>query len=83
MTLEEAIRATTINVAFASFEENVKGSIEVGKLADLVVLGQDLLTVPKEEIRDIPVLMTMINGVFVYVNPNQDPNQKVEYIYYG
>ena len=83
LTLEEAIRATTILPAYASFEDHVKGSIEVGKLADLVVLGRDLLTVPKEEIRDIPVLMTMINGVFVYVNPNQDPNQKVVYIYYG
>ena len=83
LTLEEAIRATTIHPAFASFEDHVKGSIEVGKLADLVVLGQDLLTVPKEEIRDIPILMTMIDGVFVYINPNQDPNQKVEYPYYG
>jgi predicted amidohydrolase YtcJ len=83
LTLEEAIRATTILPAYASFEDNVKGSIEVGKLADLVVLGRDLLTVPKEEIRDIPVLMTMINGVFVYVNPNKNPDQKVEYPYYG
>ncbi len=83
MTLEEAIRATTIVPAYASFEEEVKGSIEVGKLADLVVLGKDILTVPKEEIRDIPVLMTMIDGKFVYINPNEDPNQKVEYPNFG
>ena len=83
MTLEEAIRACTIVPAYASFEEDVKGSIEVGKYADLVVLGRDILTVPQEKIRDIPVLMTMIGGKFVYINPNKDPNQKVEYIYYG
>ena len=83
MTLEEAIRAVTIVPAYASFEEDHKGSIEVGKLADLVVLGRDILTVDQEEIREIPVLMTMIGGRFVYINPNQDPNQKVEYIYYG
>ena len=83
MTLEEAIRACTIVPAYASFEEDVKGSIEVGKLADLVVLGRDILTVPQEEIRDIPVLMTMIGGKFVYINPNKDPNQKVEYPNFG
>ena len=83
MTLEEAIRACTIVPAYASFEEDVKGSIETGKLADLVVLGQDILTVPKEKIRDIPVLMTMIGGKFVYINPDKDPNQKVEYPNYG
>jgi hypothetical protein len=83
MSLEEAIRACTIVPAYASFEEDVKGSIEVGKLADLVVLGRDILSVPKGEIRDIPVLMTMIGGKFVYVNPNKDPNQKVEYPNFG
>ena len=83
MTLEEAIRACTIVPAYASFEEDVKGSIEVGKLADLVVLGRDILTVPKEEIRKIPILMTMIGGKFVYINPNKDPNQKVKYPNYG
>ncbi|MDA2933206.1 amidohydrolase family protein [Acidobacteria bacterium AH-259-D05] len=83
MTLEEAIRACTIVPAYSTFEENIKGSIEVGKLADLVILGRDILTVPKEDIRNIPVLMTMIGGRFVYVNPNEDPNQKVEYPFFG
>ena len=83
MTLEEAIRATTIVPAYSTFEENLKGSIEVGKFADLVVLGRDILTVPKEEIRDIPVFMTMIGGQFVYINPNQDPDQEVEYPFFG
>ncbi len=83
MTLEEAIRACTIVPAYSTFEENIKGSIEVGKLADLVVLGRDILSVPKEEIRDIPVLMTMIGGKFVYINPDQDPHQEVEYPFFG
>ena len=83
MTLEEAIRAITIVPAYSVFEENIKGSIEVGKLADLVVLGRDILTIPPEQIREIPVLRTMIGGKFVYINPNQDPNQKVVYPYFG
>jgi predicted amidohydrolase YtcJ len=74
ITLEEAIRAVTITPAYSTFQEDLKGSIEVGKLADLVVLGRDILTVPPEEIKDIPVLRTMIGGEFVYTNPNPDPN---------
>jgi predicted amidohydrolase YtcJ len=81
ISLEEAIRAVTITPAFSTFQEDLKGSIEVGKLADLVVLGRDILTVPPEEIKDIPVMKTMIGGEFLYTNPDPDPNQKVEYWY--
>ncbi len=72
ITLEEAIRAVTMTPAYSTFQENLKGSIEPGKLADLVVLGRDILTAPPLEIKDIPVLRTMVGGEFVYVNP--DPN---------
>jgi len=82
LTLEEAIRAVTVKSAWAFFEDNVKGSIEVGKYADLIVLGRDILTIDPLQIKDIPVLMTMTGGKFVYVNPNQDPDQKVEYFRY-
>ncbi len=82
LTLQEAIRAITITSAWTFFEDDVKGSIEEGKYADLVVLGRNILTIDPLEIKDIPVLMTMTNGKFVYVNPNQDPNQKVEYLRY-
>ncbi len=82
LTLQEAIRAITITSAWTFFEDDVKGSIEEGKYADLVVLGSNILTIDPLEIKDIPVLMTMTNGKFVYVNPNQDPNQKVEYLRY-
>lgn len=82
LTLEEAIRAVTIKSAWAFFQDNVKGSLEAGKYADLVVLGQNILTIDPLEIMNIPVLMTMTNGKFVYTNPNQDPKQKVEYLRY-
>ena len=82
LTLEEAIRAITVKSAWTFFEDDVKGSIEAGKYADLVVLGRDILTIDPKEIKDIPVLMVMTNGKFVYKNPNQDPRQKVEYFRY-
>ncbi|MDA2934452.1 amidohydrolase [Acidobacteria bacterium AH-259-D05] len=82
LTLEEAIRAITITSAWAFFQDDVKGSIEAGKYADLVVLGGDILSVDPLGIKDIPVLMTMTHGKFVYLNPNQDPMQKVDYLRY-
>lgn len=66
ITLREAIRAYTIGSAFASFEEDIKGSIEVGKLADLVVLSADMEKVPAEEIRNLTVDLTMVDGVIRY-----------------
>ena len=62
----EGIRAYTINAAYAAFEENIKGSIRVGKLADLVVLGEDPLTVDPWEIRNIPIEKTIVGGEVVY-----------------
>ena len=72
ITLEEAIRAVTITPAYSTSQADLNGSIEPGKLADLVVLGRDILTVPTLEIKDIPVLRTMVGGEFVYNNPNPD-----------
>lgn len=66
ITPEEALKCYTINNAYFSFEENIKGSIESGKLADLVVLSKDILTCPIEEIRGTKVLMTMVGGKVVY-----------------
>ncbi|MGQ9680886.1 MAG: amidohydrolase [Candidatus Bathyarchaeia archaeon] len=62
----EALKLYTINAAYQSFDEALLGSIEVGKLADLVVLGRDLLTEPKESIKDIPIDMTIVGGKIVY-----------------
>lgn len=66
ITVEEAIKVGTINGAFASYEENIKGSLEAGKLADLVVLGEDPTQVDPGTIIDIKVERTMVNGKWVY-----------------
>ena len=66
ITPEEAIRAYTLNSAYASFEEGIKGSIEPGKLADLTVLGADPTRVPVEEIRHILVHGTVIGGQLLF-----------------
>lgn len=63
----EAIRLFTINGAIASFEEDIKGSIEVGKLADLVILSKNILSWPKENIREIQVDLTMLDGIIEYI----------------
>ena len=62
----EAIRMYTYNGAYASFEENIKGSIEPGKLADLVILSDSILHVEKSNIKDLQVDVTMIDGKVVY-----------------
>lgn len=66
VTVEEALSVGTINGAYASFEENLKGSIEPGKLADLVVLGQDPTKVEPHALISIPVERTMTGGRWVY-----------------
>ena len=64
--VEDALRIYTLNGAYASFEENIKVSIEVGKLADYVVLEEDLLTVDPFAIKDIKVLQTVVGGKTTY-----------------
>ena len=62
----EALHAMTLAAAYAAFEDQHKGSIEVGKLADLTVLDQDLTTVPETEILNTDVLLTIVGGEVVY-----------------
>ena len=59
-------RLGVIMIAYLTFEENVKGSLEPGKLADLVVLSDDIMTCPVDKILDLTVLMTMVNGKVVF-----------------
>jgi len=66
LSLEKTIEAYTINGAYFSFEENIKGSIKEGKLADMVILSHDLFSIPKEKIKDAKVLMTIFDGKVVY-----------------
>ena len=63
----EALRLYTVNSAYQQFDEDRLGSIEEGKLADMVVLGRDILKVPHEEIIDIPIDMTLVDGKMVYI----------------
>ncbi|MGE6377020.1 amidohydrolase [Peribacillus muralis] len=64
--VKEAIRLYTWNGAFASFDEAIKGSIEVGKLADLVILNDSILKVKPNEIKDLKVETTILNGEILY-----------------
>ncbi|ACB85505.1 amidohydrolase [Natranaerobius thermophilus] len=67
---EEMLRLFTINSAYLTFEENTKGSIEAGKLADIAVLSHDLLTCPESDILKTDVNMTIIDGKIVHSNIN-------------
>jgi predicted amidohydrolase YtcJ len=66
VTVDEAIRINTLNGAYASKEESIKGSITAGKLADYVVLADDPHTVAKDKIKDIPIVRTVVGGTAVY-----------------
>ena len=66
VSVVDAIKGYTINNAYAAFEEKEKGSIEPGKLADMVVLSDDILTIKPEKIQNVKVLMTIFDGKIVY-----------------
>ncbi len=66
VSMETALRAYTLGTAYGNFEEDVKGTIEVGKLADLTVLSQNLLEIPPSEILKTEVLYTIVGGTIVY-----------------
>jgi len=63
---EDALRFYTLGSAWFSFDDDVRGSLEVGKLADLAVLSADYLTVPVEEVGRIESVLTMLGGEVVY-----------------
>lgn len=66
LTVDEALRLYTVNAAYGAFEEDVKGSIAPGKLADLVVLSRDPYKTASEQIKDIKVEMTIVGGNIIY-----------------
>jgi len=68
LSREQALRGATINGAYLLFAEDKIGSIEHGKLADLAVLDEDIMSCPEDKIKDIKVLMTMVGGRPVYTD---------------
>jgi predicted amidohydrolase YtcJ len=64
ISVEHAVKAYTLDAAYASFEENTKGSIEVGKLADFAVLSENILEIPSEEIQNVKVVNTIFDGEY-------------------
>ena len=66
ISMEEAIKAYTINNAYAAFEEDIRGSIEEGKLADITVFDRNLLNIPEDEILNIEVVYTLIDGEVIF-----------------
>ena len=68
MTREQALKSYTLDAAFGAFEEDIKGSINVGKLADFTIYDQDIMTVAEDKILETKVMMTIFDGKVVYVN---------------
>lgn len=77
ISIDEAIKIYTLGSAYASFEENVKGSIEVGKLADFVVLSNDPTRVSPDTIRAIDVEKTIVGGEIVYELENYSNGRRL------
>ena len=68
MTREQALRSYTIDAGYGSFEEKIKGSIEVNKLADFTIFNKDIMTIPEDEILNTQVVMTLVHGKIVFEN---------------
>jgi predicted amidohydrolase YtcJ len=66
ISIEEAVRAYTLGSAYAEFQESVKGSITVGKLADFVLLSRDIFKIDPKDIENVKVVMTLVDGRVVY-----------------
>jgi len=66
MSREQALRSYTLDAAYGAFEENIKGSITAGKLADFTIYNQDIMTIPEDEFLETKIAMTIFNGEVVY-----------------
>jgi predicted amidohydrolase YtcJ len=69
MTREQALKSYTLDGAYAEFEENFKGSIEVGKAADFTVFDKNIMEIPENDILNAKVEMTIVGGKIVYKKP--------------
>ena len=79
MTVDEALFAYTANVAYAGFQEDVLGTIEVGKLADFVVLSHDLFKIEPEEIKNTGVLRTVVGGKTRFFSADSEGKKPIWY----
>ena len=68
LTIQEAIRAYTYNTAYASFEDHIKGSLEPGKLADIVILSDNLIQIDPNKIKDVSVKTTIVGGKIIFTS---------------
>jgi hypothetical protein len=66
LSIEKAIECYTLSAAYASFEEDIKGSLKEGKLADIVVLSKNIFTIPEEEILNSEVVFTILGGKIIH-----------------
>jgi predicted amidohydrolase YtcJ len=66
MTRAQALQSYTLDAAFGAFEENIKGSIAVGKVADFTIFSQDIMTIPEDQILKTEIVMTILDGMVVY-----------------
>lgn len=73
ISVEEAVRAYTLGAAYASFEEDIKGVLAPGKLADFVVLDRNIFEIPPEEIRNVRVMTTVVGGQKVFERDGRSP----------
>jgi predicted amidohydrolase YtcJ len=69
MTREQALRSYTLDAAYGAFEEKIKGSLEVGKLADITIFTKDIMSVPEDEILGAEVSTTIVGGKVAYEKP--------------
>jgi predicted amidohydrolase YtcJ len=71
--VQEALEAHTINSAYAAFEENAKGKLAPGFMADITVLSENIFEIDPDDIKDVRVLRTMVNGRWVYIASTLTP----------
>lgn len=75
MSRMEALASYTINAAYAGFDENIKGSLKVGKLADITVFSKDLLTIPEDQILSTQILYTIVGGTVEYTGAARESSR--------
>ena len=66
ISIEEAVKGYTLDATYASFEEGIKGSLELGKLADIAILSRDIASIDPDEIKNVTVDLTMVGGKIEY-----------------